>query len=77
MLLQFLVVLIEFSKLVGQDVSVWDKIEMLFSISFLHPNAIEAKTIFSGDLMTLGEMIDLLVLIETLVQITLARGRRP
>ena len=50
---------------------------MLFSKPLLHPDTIEAKSIFSSDLMTLWEMVDLLVLIETLIQVALARGRRP
>ena len=47
---------------------------MLLSISFLHSNNIEAKSILPCDLMTLREMVDLLVLIQTFIEITLATG---
>ena len=50
---------------------------MLFAKSFLHPNDIEAKSIFPSDFMTLREMIDLLVFVETLIQITLATWGTP
>ena len=50
---------------------------MLFSEPLLHPHTVEAQPVLSGDLMTLWEMVDLLVLIKTLVEITLAGGRAP
>jgi len=74
MLLQFLVVLIEFSKFIREDVSIWYKVKMLFSKSFLHSDNIEAKSVLPGDLMTLREMINFLVLIQALIEITLATG---
>ena len=45
---------------------------MLLSISFLHPNNVEAKPILPCDFMTLREMVDLLVLVQAFVEITLA-----
>ena len=40
-LFQFLVVLIEFPKFIGEDVSVWNKVEILLSKSFLHSDKVE------------------------------------
>jgi hypothetical protein len=66
-LLQFLEMGIEITKLIWQNVSVWDKVKVLLSILFLHTNHVEAKSIFSSDFIALWEMIDFLVLIEPLV----------
>jgi hypothetical protein len=77
MLLKLLLMLVEFSELVWQDIGVWDKVEMLFAEPLLHPDNIEAKSIFPGDLMTLREMINLLVLVKTLVEVALAWARGP
>ena len=63
MLLQFLVVLIKFSKFIREDVSIWYKVKMLFAKLLLHSDGVKAKPIFTGDLMALWEMIDLLVFI--------------
>jgi len=41
MLLQFLVVLIKFSKFIREDVSIWDKVKILLSESFLHSDKVE------------------------------------
>ena len=64
--------LIELTKLIRQDVSVWHKVKMLFPKSLLHSDSIEAKPIFPGDLVALWEMVDLLVLVEAFVEIALA-----
>jgi len=72
MLLKFLVMLVEFTKLIGEDVSVWHKVKLRLSKPLLHPHNIKAKSIFTGDFMTLREMINLLILIEAFIQITLA-----
>lgn len=69
--------LIKFSKLIWEDISIGDKVEMLLSEFFLHPDDVEAKTIFPGDLVTLWEMVDFLVLIKPLIQVAFARGGRP
>ena len=74
MLLQLLIMLIKFSKLVWQNIGIWHEIEMLFSKPFLHPHTVEAESILSRDLMTLREMVDLLILIKSLVKVALAGG---
>jgi hypothetical protein len=63
MLLQLLVMLIKFSKFIRKNVSVRYKIKMLLSKSLLHSNNIETQSIFSSNFMTLGKMVDFLVLI--------------
>ena len=51
-LLQLLIMLVEFTKLVWQNIGVWHKVKMLFSVSLLHPDDVETKSILSGDFMT-------------------------
>ena len=51
-LLQLLIMLVEFTKLIRENVGVWDKVEMLFSVSLLHSYDVETKSILSSDLMT-------------------------
>ena len=66
-LLQFLVVVVEISELIRQDVGIRTEIESRFSEALLHAHNIEAKSIFSRNLITLREVIDFLVLIQTLI----------
>jgi hypothetical protein len=68
---------IEFAKLIRKDVGVWHKVEVLLSIPFLHPYHIKAQSVFSCDLVTLREMINLLIFIKTFVQVTFAAARTP
>ena len=77
MLLQLLVVLIELSELIRQDVCIRRKVVMLFAILLLHPHYVEAKPVLPGDLMTLREMVDLLIFIQALVQIALTAAGGP
>lgn len=72
MLLQLLVVLVELSKFIRKNVRVRHKVKVLLAVPLLHPNNIEAKSIFTRDLMTLREMVDLLVLVQALIQVALA-----
>ena len=72
MLLQLLVMLIEFAEFIRQNVSVWHEIKVLLAIPFLHSDHIEAKSIFPCNLMTLREMVDFLVLIKAFIEVTLA-----
>lgn len=77
MLLQLLVVLVELTKFIWQNVSIGNKVKVLLSISFLHSDNVKAEPIFSCDFVTLWEVIDLLVLIEAFVQVALAAGGGP
>ena len=73
MLLQLLVVVVKVAELVRQNVGVRRKVVGLLSKAFLHANYIETEAIFAGDFVTLREMVNLLVLVETLILVTLAR----
>ena len=72
MLFELLVVFVKFSKLIWKNIGIWHKIEMLFAKSFLHPHNIKAEPVLSGDFIALREVINLLILIESFIQITLA-----
>ena len=50
---------------------------MLFAKSFLHPNDIEAKSIFPSDFIALREVVYPLELVETLIKVTFARTSGP
>lgn len=63
MLPQFLVVRVEFTKLIGKDVGVGHKVEVVLSILLLHSDNVAAESVFSGDFVTLREMVDLLKLV--------------
>lgn len=71
-LLQFLIMSIEVSKFVRQNVGIRNKVEILFSILLLHPDDIAAKSILPGNLMTLGKVVDFLILVQPLIQVRLA-----
>jgi hypothetical protein len=77
MLFQFLVMVIKVAKLVWKYVGVWDEVESCFTEFLLHANEIKAKTVLTGNLMTLREVVDLLVLVQALVLIGLASARAP
>ena len=64
--------LVKFTKFIWQDVSVWNKVEMLFAKSLLHPHNIETQSVLSGDFVAHWEMINLLILVQALIKITLA-----
>jgi len=77
MLLQLLIMVVKVAELVRQDVGVWCEIEGRLAESLLQTHNVKAKTIFTGNLVGLWEMVQLLVLIETFILITLARARTP
>lgn len=77
MLLELLVVLVELTKLIRQDVGVRHEVEVLLSVALLHANHVEAEPILARDLMTLREVVDLLVLVESLVEVALAAAGAP
>ena len=73
MLLELLIVVVEVSKLIRQDVSVRAEVKGTFAEALLEAHDIEAKTVLARDLVTLREVIDLLVLVQALVLVALAR----
>ena len=72
MLFELLVVLVELTEFIRKNVSVGHEVEMLLAISFLHPDNVEAKSIFPCDLVALGEVVYLLVLVQSFIQVALA-----
>ena len=72
MLFQLLIMFIELTELIWQDVGVWNEVKMLLAKPLLHPNNIETESIFPCNFVTLWEMIDLLVLVKTFIEITFA-----
>ena len=77
MLLQLLVVFVEFSKLVWKNISIGHKVKMLFAESLLHTDNVEAETVLTSNFITHREVIDLLILIESFITITFTARRRP
>jgi hypothetical protein len=71
-LLQLLVMLVEFTKLVRENVSVWNKVKMLLSVSLLHSDDVETEPVLSSDFMTRWEVIYLLVFVKAFVKVTFA-----
>jgi len=66
-LLKLLVVIVEISEFVWQDVGIRREVEGALAESFLHSHDVEAEAIFSGDFVGLWEVIDLLVFVQTLI----------
>jgi len=77
MLFKFLEMGVEITELIRKDVSIRDEVILLFSEFLLHLNDIYTESVFSGDLIRLREMIDLLELVETFINVRLATCRRP
>ena len=71
-LLKLLVVGIEITKFIWENVGVWDKVKWSFTELFLHSNHIVAETILARDLIGLREVINFLELVQTLIEVTLA-----
>jgi len=69
--------LIKLTEFIWQDVSIWNKVKMLFAKSFLHSDDVEAEPVFPCDFMALREVIDLLILVQAFIQVALAAGRAP
>lgn len=76
-LLQLLIVVIEITEFIWQDVGIWTKVKRILAESFLKAYNIEAQTILPGNLVALRKVIDLLILVESLILVTLARTWAP
>ena len=74
MLFKLLVVVIEIAEFVRQNVSVWTEVKSILAEPLLKPDNIEAETVLARDLVALREVIDLLVLVEPLILVALARA---
>jgi hypothetical protein len=77
MLFKLLVVRIEVTKFVWQDVSVRYKVKVRLAEFLLHADHIVAEPVLSCYFVALREMIDLLELIQTFIKIALAAARAP
>ena len=67
----------QISILIRQNVGIRNKVVMLPSEFLLHLDIVEAKSIFSGYFVRVGEVVDPLILVETLVEVSLACAARP
>lgn len=77
MLPEFLVMRVELSKLIRQDIGIRCEIKIMLPVLLLQPDNITTKPILSRYLMTLRKMIDLLVLIKPFIDIRLATRSTP
>ena len=71
-LLQLVVVGLELVELIRQHVGVGDKVELRAAELFLHLQVVVAQAVLASDFVTLREVIDLLILVETLILVALA-----
>ena len=67
----------EVLEFIWQDVSVRDEVKLVATEALLHLDIVEAQSVLPCNLMTLREVIDLLELIESFIQVALARTGRP
>ena len=66
-LLQLLVMGMEVVEFVWKDVGVWNEVKLTSAKSLLHLDVVVTKSVFSGDLIALREVVDFLVLVKTFV----------
>jgi len=64
-------------ELIWQDIGVWDEVELTPAKSLLHFDVVEAKSVFSGDFVTLREVVDSLIFVQTFINVALAGRARP
>ena len=77
MLLEFLIVVVEITELIWQNIGIWRKVKCILSEPLLKAHDIEAQTVLPGDLVALREVIDLLILVKALILVALARTGAP
>ena len=68
---------VECFVLVRQDVSIRDNVKGIFAETFLHLHHIEAESVLPGNFVTGWEVINLLVFVQSFIQITLTARRAP
>ena len=66
--LVLVVVRIKIGKLDRQDISFWNDIEGLSTIDLLHLNYIITESVLPGQLVRLGEVVDLLAILKAVIQ---------
>ena len=67
MLPQLLVVSVELSELVRQNISIGHEIKVRLPVFLLHADDVVAETVLPRYLVTLREMVDLLVLVQSFI----------
>ena len=72
-----MVVRIKVGKLDRQDISFWNDIEGLATVDLLHLNDIIAQSVFPGQLIGLGEVVDLLPILKIVIRGQGWADRRP
>lgn len=76
-LLKLLVVSIKVTKFIREDVSVRHEVEVLLAVAFLHPHYVVTQPVLPRYLVTIWEMIDLLVFIESFIDVAFATTTTP
>ena len=76
-MLELLVVSMEVVEFIGKNVGVRNEVKLTSAKSLLHFDIVVTKSVFSGDFITLREVIDSLEFIETLIKVALAGTCRP
>lgn len=69
--------LVEVTELVWEDVSVGDKVKLVLSIALLHFHYVLTQLVFPSYFVTGREVVYLLVLIQTFIQVGFARRIGP
>ena len=59
-------------EFVWKNVGIWNEVKLISTKTFLHLYIVVAKSVFSGDFITLREVVNSLKLIKSLVEIALA-----
>lgn len=67
----------EIAILIRQDVCVWHEVKRLAPKLFLHFDIIEAKSIFTRDLIRMRKMVESLILVEALIEVRLTTATCP
>ena len=68
---------VEVVKLIWKDIGIRNEIILISAESLLHLDIVIAKSVLSGDFITLWEVIDPLELIKAFIQVAFARTSRP
>ena len=77
MLLQLLVVVVKVAEFFRQNVGVRRQVERRLAVLLLHPHNVKAHAVFARDFGRVGELVQLLVLIQAFVLVALEGATRP
>ena len=62
-LLQFLVMVVKVSELIGKNIGVWSEVKSLSPEFFLHPNNVETHSVLASDFVGLRKLVYLLIFV--------------